>query len=306
MEIPHYFIKNASRQFGQKGPEWVEQLPWLLSRCLDKWHLENCVPVEGLSINLVCFATSKMHGDVVLKIEGPHSERYTEMLALQHFGGRHACERLEVDYDMGAMLLERLVPGRLLRSVTDRQTQLEIGTRLMLQLPLPLEDATGFPHYTGWMERAFRKTCQEYHPGAEVASLMAAASELVADTNPATWPSTLLHGDLHHDNILEGGDGVWKVIDPQGVVGAPFMESACFIRNHVMGADHTPMDKGQLDEAVAYVAEQMGETKHRIAIAVFVHHLLSMCWGYEMSFTVQHTAKMLRECEWLLGYVRRI
>ncbi|MFC2037594.1 aminoglycoside phosphotransferase family protein [Chloroflexota bacterium] len=305
MEIPEYFVKNASRQFGQKGPEWVRQLPWLLSRCLSKWHLENCVPVEGLSINLVCFATSRMHGDVVLKIEGPHSERYTEMLALQRFGGRYACECLKVDYEMGAILLERLVPGRKLRSVSDRQTQLEVGTGLMLQLPCPLEDAGGFPHYTDWMERAFQKTQQEYRPGAEVASLMDAASELVAATNPDTWPSFLLHGDLHHDNILESSGGVWKVIDPQGVIGAPFLESARFIQNHVMGADHTPMDKGQLDQAVAYVAERMGETKHRIATALFVDHLLSMCWGYEMNFAAQHTDKMLGECVWLLGYVRR-
>ena len=40
----------------------------------------------------------------------------------------------------------------------------------------------------------------------------------------------LLHGDLHHDNILQNGDD-WVVIDPKGVIGESAYEVAAFIRN---------------------------------------------------------------------------
>jgi streptomycin 6-kinase len=42
----------------------------------------------------------------------------------------------------------------------------------------------------------------------------------------------LLHGDLHHDNILQNGDD-WMVIDPKGMIGDPAFEIAAFIRNPI-------------------------------------------------------------------------
>ena len=91
MQIPQYFLENAARQFGDAGPGWVQRLPDLLAHCQRTWRLSGCVPADNLSINLVCYARSEIHGDVVLKIEGPHSERFTEIAALQLYGGRRAC-----------------------------------------------------------------------------------------------------------------------------------------------------------------------------------------------------------------------
>ncbi|ETZ04729.1 aminoglycoside phosphotransferase family protein [Holospora undulata] len=46
-------------------------------------------------------------------------------------------------------------------------------------------------------------------------------------------PDILLHGDLHHNNILQNADG-WFVIDPKGVIGKPAYEVVAFIRNPML------------------------------------------------------------------------
>jgi hypothetical protein len=158
MRIPQYFLDNAARQFGDAGPEWVRRLPDLLARCQAKWRLTDCVPVGNLSINLVCYARSEIHGDVVLKIEGPHSERRTEILALQLYGGRRACKCLEADDAAAAVLLERIVPGHDLRTIADKRSQLEIGAELIAELPIPVDHVQGFPHYGDWVSRAIEIT----------------------------------------------------------------------------------------------------------------------------------------------------
>ena len=105
----------------------------------------------------------------------------------------------------------------------------------------------------------------------------------------------------HHDNILQHGADDWRVIDPQGVIGPAFMESACFIRNHFedySGADY--------DNAVDYMAQRLGESKYTISSAAFVMQVLSTCWGYEMGYTDEEIGQGVVGCKALLDYVQRI
>lgn len=46
------------------------------------------------------------------------------------------------------------------------------------------------------------------------------AAQLLDDPCASAPRRVVLHGDLHHDNVLRGGDG-WVAIDPHGMVGDP-------------------------------------------------------------------------------------
>jgi streptomycin 6-kinase len=304
MQIPETFLEKAARQFGVDGPAWVQELPTVLARCQEKWRLSDCVPAGNLSINLVCYARSEIHGDVVLKIEGPHSERHTEIMALRLYDGRRACKCLEVEEDAAAVLLERIVPGHDLRSLPDKRTQLAVAAELIAELPLPLDQPYGFATYGDWISRAVATTHERYSPDARMVSLMAEMENRFYGLCPRDAPKFLLHGDLHHDNMLQHRDGEWKAIDPQGVIGPRFLESARFIENHAID------DKGvcleTLDETVAYLAERLGEEKHVIAGATLILHVLSTCWGYEMGYSAAQISQQKEQCEELLQYVRRV
>jgi streptomycin 6-kinase len=47
----------------------------------------------------------------------------------------------------------------------------------------------------------------------------------------------LLHGDLHHENILSTTDG-YRAIDPKGLVGDPGYEVGCIFYNPIKELPH--------------------------------------------------------------------
>jgi streptomycin 6-kinase len=243
-----------------------------------------------------------MYGDVVLKIEGPHTERFTEMTTLRLYAGRQACTCLAIDEEIAAILLERVVPGYDLRKLPDMQEQLRIGAEVIATLPVPLSETHGLPYYGEWITTAIANTHAHYHPSAQMRTVMAAADALFRQVCPGDEPRYLLHGDLHHENMLYHHDGTWKVIDPQGVIGAPFLESARFIQNHVIDQDDA-FHWDMLDDTVAYFAARLGESTYNIASAFFILHVLSTCWGYEMNYEEDRLARLIDECEGLQKYV---
>ena len=298
--VPNSFPRSAVRRFGDAGRLWIKELPEILAECEKRWELTACRPVADLSINLVFFATSGRHGEVVLKVTGPHSERDTEMYALERLGGEYACRCIDDDHSLGAMLLERLEPGSTLRLLDDPDVQLEVGMEMIENLPCGVADDHPFPTYRQWIDRTFRRALTQYSPPQEELALYDAASDLYERISYG--PTRLLHGDLHHDNILSSGDR-WKAIDPQGVVGPVVMECGRFIQNH---ADQN--DRLHIGTAIL-AAERLGEAllipTHDVVAALFILHLLTACWCREMSDPPKTVSRITDECSGLLQCIRR-
>ncbi len=80
--------------------------------------------------------------------------------------------------------------------------------------------------------RRLRATAAGPLPGGWVERARDTLAELVSSTGE----SVLLHGDLHHDNILLRGapDGAveWAVIDPKGIVGDVHFDVIQYLLNH--------------------------------------------------------------------------
>jgi streptomycin 6-kinase len=55
--------------------------------------------------------------------------------------------------------------------------------------------------------------------------LLEEAETLFAELNASMAEPFLLHGDLHHENILAAEREPWLAIDPKGVVGEPARET---------------------------------------------------------------------------------
>lgn len=300
IKVPDSFARSAERRFGEAGREWVSALPEILARCESRWRLTSCTPIADLSINLVYYATSRSHGDVVLKVLGPHSERDTEMYALEHYGGRRACRCLADDHKLGVMLLERLRPGEQLRVLHDKDKRLAVGIELVDDLPCPVTDNHPFPTYREWLDRTFARAQNHFTPLPEEPPLYDAAIDLYERISDG--PVRLLHGDLHHDNILSCADG-WKAIDPQGVVGPMVMECGRFIQNHDGGDEG--LDIGAALRTAERMAGALLKPTHDVVAALFILHLLSGCWCREMSDPPETVARVVSESSRLLQVIRR-
>jgi len=86
----------------------------------------------------------------------------------------------------------------------------------------------------------------------------------------------LLHGDLHHGNILHSGTG-WKLIDPKGVVGEMEYELIPFLMNHL-----PKHEAGEIiDNRILLLFNELDIDIERIYGWGLCHSLLAAWWNIE-------------------------
>ncbi len=89
-----------------------------------------------------------------------------------------------------------------------------------------------------------------------------------------------LHGDLHHENILQRDD-TWVMIDPQGFIGELACEIGAFIRNPIF----TLLEQDNIESLLLYRFERLSQLlnldKQRIIDWSFVQAVLGACYYEE-------------------------
>ncbi|MEI2299894.1 aminoglycoside phosphotransferase family protein [Ensifer sp. MJa1] len=103
---------------------------------------------------------------------------------------------------------------------------------------------------------------------------LAAAKTLFADPEP----SVVLHGDVHHANILDFGDRGWLAIDPKRVLGDRGYDYANLFCNPELPLVTAP---GRLQRHLPIVAEETGLDPRRILLWVLAYAGLSAAWFLE-------------------------
>ncbi|MBQ3565023.1 MAG: phosphotransferase [Alphaproteobacteria bacterium] len=73
-----------------------------------------------------------------------------------------------------------------------------------------------------------------YQPSSVAENYVAKAHDFSESLLKTTTENVIMHGDLHHDNVIY--DEVaqsWKIIDPAGVIGDPIYEYTSFMINPI-------------------------------------------------------------------------
>ena len=202
---------------------------------------------------------------MVLKVGLRNRELLTEIEALRLFRGRGAAQLLDADPDQGVLLLERLNPGTPLSSVADDERAISIAAQVMRQLWKPVPPMHSFPTVTEWaaglkrMRERFGGGC-----GPFPSSLVEAAERLFSELIGSMAGPMLLHGDLHHGNILAAERQPWLALDPKGLVGEPAYEVGALLRNPMPGLLTLPQPERILTRRVDQLAEELGFERGRV------------------------------------------
>jgi streptomycin 6-kinase len=151
--------------------------------------------------------------------------------ALQLYEGHGSIKLLQIDVERRAMLLERAEPGRDLWQLEDDNERIEVAAGLMQRLwrlPPPLHS---LPGAAAEIERLAERAPHIAPPDFPF-HWVTRAQAMFRDIE-ASYASVVLHGDLHHTNILSAEREPWLAIDPHGLVGPSVYEPIQFILNVV-------------------------------------------------------------------------
>jgi streptomycin 6-kinase len=243
------FIK---KRFGSFGIAWIRDFPELIQTCLEQWGLTLIGRAEaGLAVNSVFFV-QRGEQSCVLKVGLPQPEQLTEIEALGLFSSDQVVNVLAWDEPKRALLMERIQPGLTLRSLLDNpdlDTDLvSYAAPLLMSLQVPAEETCQLPTYQNWLKDGFSPEVLEQAPKlAQYVDLALRLNRRLTDR----WNDVfVLHGDLHHDNILKENHLGWVAIDPKGVIGPRIYDCGRFIHNFIPFA----ADRGCTSEAVALAA----------------------------------------------------
>ncbi len=277
VEVPEGLVRRLECVFGTRALEWARELPERLGRLAARWglELEPAFPAPSYA-----WVAPARRGDlpVVVKLGVPDVELSSEIEALRLFEGRGAVRLLDADPAEGALLLERLCPGTPLATL-DEDRLLEVAARVMRALWLPAPRAHGFPTLERWAE-AFARLRERHggRPGPLSEALVARAEALFAELCATAERRVVLHGDLHHWNVLRAEREPWLAIDPKGVVGDPAYEVGALLRNAVeLSSDPART----LERGVDVLAERLAFGRERLLGWTFAHCVLSAVWSLE-------------------------
>ncbi len=107
------------------------------------------------------------------------------------------------------------------------------------------------------------------------------AEALFAELLASSGAPMLLHGDLHHENILAAERAPWLAIDPKGLVGEAEYEVGALIRNPLPRLLALPDATATLARRFDILAETLGFDRQRMIAWSYAQAILSAWWTIE-------------------------
>jgi streptomycin 6-kinase len=210
--------RHRIRSAGVTGASWF-RLEQLAREVASEWDLTLGAPFALSNYSYVAPAGV----GAVLKIRSPEDdESLHEQDALAYWAGDGAVRLLRADGERRALLLERACPGTdlsTLEEVAASAIAAEVAGRLWRPAALPFRWIGD--HVPGWLMSAA--------PGSHAGRRLLARAVEIYDRLEISG-RMLVHGDLHHHNIVDAG-GRYVAIDPKPMLGEAEFDVPPFLWN---------------------------------------------------------------------------
>jgi streptomycin 6-kinase len=278
VQLPEVYTKNIQLVHKENGKEWLENLPKLISYCEERWKLK-VEDLFELSYNFVAAAVFADESEIVIKLSVPSQDFQYELEALKLFNhhNRKMVQLLDYDEEKGIILLERLKPGQMLSTIEDDEVATRIAASVLKELWIPVGEDSSLP--TTKNREASLIALKKENPnglGPISVSLFEEAEYFFKKLNETRTQSYLLHGDLHHYNILSKRNS-WMVIDPQGLIGEREYDLIQYLLNKLPEKGCKEVIKKRID----IFADKLELNKERILMWGIAHSILSTAWSVE-------------------------
>ena len=283
MELPHITEEAARRvtnAFGARGRAWVTDLPTILRELSVTWNLVRIgEPFPGARAGFVAPVEDRLGRKLVVKVAPGLEWARSEYEALAHWNGSGSISVLGFLPHLGATLQGRAVPGESLRAagLGDLESA-EIFSDVLLELQSVDGPPPALPLLSSWLRQLESTAGTGSSPDFD--RQRAAALELSASLIGLPSRETLLHGDLHHSNILCDQD-TWVAVDPKGIVGPAEAEVAAFLRNPRSRLLELSDPVPALTARTLTISQRLGYDPVRVAGWGYVLAVLAAAWALE-------------------------
>lgn len=250
-------------------------------KVIQKWELKN---VHLLSPDYpYVFKAQQMREqrEVVVKLGVDPDLFKNEVDALQHYHGRSCVQIFDVDFEQSALLLELVHPGESLKQLFpfhDEKAVQACAKILEALHKVPAETGEKFSTLQDWFQFLKHKSCAIL-PKMQLDKARALAQELLDSSST----SVLLHGDLHHENILTSSVHGYVAIDPKGVLGDPAFDVAAFMRNPIPEILACEQPEKIIARRFELFSELLGFDLERLRAWTYVGAILACAWNIEDS-----------------------
>ncbi|MFC4356242.1 aminoglycoside phosphotransferase family protein [Chryseomicrobium palamuruense] len=266
------FNERIKAAFGERGERWLETLPERIQKITAVEGISSVQPFTNLSYNYVARAL-RSDESVVLKIGLPGYDFNNEILALQTFPKDAIASLVSANSIEGYYIMESISPGEPLNvKFSDTRTNVRIFVeqwgRLHQTSSLQEKQTTHeLPHINVWFEVLMNKTD---HVPTNWLDTARAAQQRLNQLNQ----DTILHGDMHHENILWDETRGFTIIDPKGVIGHAYYDCVQFLFNKNESVE-------EFAEKVKLLSDEYNFDQQELLDAIKALGMVYLLWAYE-------------------------
>jgi streptomycin 6-kinase len=238
---------------------------------LARWHLSNPIKIAHTASSTVWMVQRADGQPAVLKLLHPgEADEARGADYLQSLNGQGAVQVYARD---GNAILMEFCPGPPLGDLARSGKDIEADD-ILCDVILKLHGASAPVSELQPLEIRFAPLTTPALTGE-----LATAADIARTLLATPVPPVALHGDLHHDNILDTPRG-WLAIDPKGVAGDPAYETANAFRNPE-GAGALIFDPDRIALLAQRFSQRLDQPRPRLLAWAAAHCALSIVWSRE-------------------------
>lgn len=235
------------------------------------------------SMGAVYFVETEEYGNAVLKINKNSDALISEYHALLDFTGERCCRVYKFSGEEGLLLEERIIPGNTLREEKSFHRRMDEFARLFLSTHPILSDRE-YKTYLQCIQSAakFCETHCKENNFMDFLLIFGAAKTItrLAESLCDKYSSVLLHGDLHHDNIVKKPTGIYCMIDPKGVIGPSVFDVGRFLLNEIDCVAETEKEE-HITKAIQILGEKLSFSEEELFQVLYIETWLACVWDME-------------------------
>ena len=263
------------------GPAWIDDLPDRIARLADRYSLTIDLPMTEpyaeMSFNYITPGKRADGTEVILKVAYERGVYVTERSGIRLSNPEGMVSLLGTYDEDFALILESVRPGIPLSECENDEENTHIAADVMRRLWQPALHAHALRSVEDWTVGGMARYRDRHADGGPLPlDWVAAAEDAFRSLSATTSQRLVLHGDLHHFNILSSDRNGWLAIDPKGMEGDPGYELGAFMGNEL--PDDTSGWPDLLSRRIEIFSEDLDIPWEHLVTWSWAHAVLVSTW----------------------------